>query len=284
MDEQILERIEYTSLFVGVLVATIVVAFLVNRFFKRLIKRATTEVNNDPTNYQFLRHVVVALIYIVGFSVAIYMVPGLRALASSLLAGAGILAVAVGFASQHALSNIISGLFIIVFKPFRINDRVTLRTMTGIIEDITLRHTVIRNFENKRIIIPNALISDEIIINSDFEDDRICNWIDIGISYGSDIEKARAIMREQILNHPLLIDNRTEAQIEANEVLARVRVISLGESSVNLRGWAWTKNAADGFILSCDLFEQIKVKFDEAGVEIPFPHRTLVHKNHPDKQ
>jgi small conductance mechanosensitive channel len=284
MDEQILERIEYTSLFVGVLVATIVVAFLVNRFFKRLIKRATTEVNNDPTNYQFLRHVVVALIYIVGFSVAIYMVPGLRALASSLLAGAGILAVAVGFASQHALSNIISGLFIIVFKPFRINDRVTLRTMTGIIEDITLRHTVIRNFENKRIIIPNALISDEIIINSDFEDDRICNWIDIGISYSSDIEKARAIMREQILNHPLLIDNRTEAQIEANEVLARVRVISLGESSVNLRGWAWTKNAADGFILSCDLFEQIKVKFDEAGVEIPFPHRTLVHKNHPDKQ
>lgn len=284
MKDQILSSIEYISLFVGILVATIVVAFLVNRFFKRLIKRATTEMSNDPTNYQFLRHVVIALIYIVGFSVAIYMVPNLRALANSLLAGAGILAVAIGFASQHALSNIISGLFIVVFKPFRINDRVTLRTMTGIVEDITLRHTVIRDFENKRIIIPNALISDEIIINSDFGDDKICKWIDIGISYDSDIEKAKALMKAQILSHSLLIDHRTEKQIEEGEELAPVRVVSLGDSSVNLRGWAWAENSANGFRMSCDLFEQIKIKFDKEGIEIPFPHRTLVHKNSPNTQ
>jgi len=279
MKELILNSIEYVSIFVGILLITIVIAFLVNRFFKRLIRRSTDDMINDPTNYQFLRHAVTALIYIVGFSIAIYAMPNLRALASSLLAGAGILAVAIGFASQQALSNIISGVFIIVFKPFRVNDRVKLRDMVGIIEDITLRHTVIRDFENKRIIIPNSLISEEIIVNSDFGDDKICKWIEIGISYDSNIEKAKALIKEEILNHPLHIDTRSPKQVEEGEELAPVKVIGLGDSSINLRGWAWAKDSADAFKMGCDLYEKIKNRFDNEGIEIPFPHRTLVHKN-----
>jgi len=279
MNEKLLENIEYFSIFIGVLFATILVAFLVNRFFRRLIQRSTQEMQNDPTNYQFLRHAVNAIIYIVGSGVAIYSIPSLRALASSLLAGAGILAVAIGFASQHALSNIISGVFIVVFKPFRVNDRVKLRDMAGVIEDITLRHTVIRDFENKRIIIPNTLISGEIITNSDFGDDNICKWIDIGISYDSNIQKAKAIIKQEILDHPLHLDNRTAKQIEEGRELAPVKVILLADSSINLRGWAWATNSADAFSMGCDLYESIKMKFDEQGIEIPFPHRTIVHKN-----
>lgn len=279
MKEQILNSIEYIALFVGILLITILVAYLVNRFFKRLIRRSTEVMKNDPTNYLFLRHAITTLIYIVGFSIAIFMMPNLRALASSLLAGAGILAVAVSFASQHALSNIISGVFIIIFKPFRVTDRLKLRELTGVVEDITLRHTVIRDFENKRIIIPNSLISEEIIVNSNFEDDRICKWIDIGISYDSDIEKAKAIIKDEILNHPMHIDPRTQPQIDEGEELAPVKVIGLGDSSVNLRGWAWAKDAVDAFKMGCDLLESIKLRFDKVGIEIPFPHRTLVQKN-----
>jgi len=73
-----------------------------------------------------------------------------------MLAGAGILAVAVGFASQAALSNIISGVFVVIFKPFRVGDRLKINELTGVVEDITLRHTVIRDLENKRIIIPKC--------------------------------------------------------------------------------------------------------------------------------
>ena len=125
------------GIFLSIIIATVVCAFLINRFFLRLIRRSTHEMQNDPTNYQFLRHALNAIIYLVGFGIAIYTMPGLRALASSLLAGAGILAVAVGFASQHALSNIISGIFIVIFKPFRINDRLQVRQLSGIVEDIT---------------------------------------------------------------------------------------------------------------------------------------------------
>jgi len=193
------EKLIYFSTFIGIIAITIVIAYLVNRFFSRLIRRSTEDMKNDPTNYQFLRHFINALIYIVGFSIAIYSIPELRTLASSLLAGAGILAMSLGFASQHALSNIVSGVFIVIFKPFRVNDRVKIRELIGIVEDITLRHTVIRDFENKRIVIPNALISDEIIVNSDFANEQICKFIDIGISYDSDIDLAKKIMEEEVL-------------------------------------------------------------------------------------
>ncbi|MEO1435212.1 MAG: mechanosensitive ion channel family protein [Bacteroidota bacterium] len=199
-------------------------------------------------------------------------------MANSMLAGAGILAVAIGFASQHALANIIGGVFIVIFKPFRVNDRISLRDLSGIIEDITLRHTVIRNFENRRILVPNSLISGEILVNADFEDEKILKWLDIGISYDSDIDIARSIIRDEALKHPLLIDTRTPEQIEKGDLLAPVRVIALAESSITLRAFLWTKNSADAFAIGCDLMESIKKRFDQEGVEIPFPHRTIVQK------
>lgn len=272
------------GIFIGTIIATIIIAYIVRRFFDRLIRLSTEEMKNDPTNYQFLNHSVSALIYIVGFSIAIYSVPQLKTLAQSLLAGAGILAVAVGFASQHAMSNIVSGLFIVIFKPFRVNDRLNVKGLSGIVEDITLRHTIIRDFENKRILIPNAVISDEVIVNADFANESICKWIDIGISYDSDIDLAKKIIHDEAVNHPLHVDRRTAEQIEAGEPVVRVRVISLGEYAVNLRAWVWTKDSPDGFVLTCDLYESIKKRFDAEGIEIPFPYRTIVQKNFPPKE
>jgi len=259
-----------------VILMTIVIAAIVNRFFLRIIAKASSEMHSDPTNYKFLRRAVVAGIYIIGFGIAISMVPELRTLASSLLAGAGILAVSVGFASQQALSNIISGFFIILFKPFRVNDRLTINNLTGVVEDITLRHVVIRDLTNNRIVIPNATISQESIINSDIVEDKICKWIEIGISYDSNIKLARKIMKEEIMKHKFHIDPRTKKEKKDGVELAPVRVLELADSSVNLRAWAWANNAVEGFEMQCDLLESIKERFDAEGITIPFP-QTDIH-------
>ena len=279
MDETIILKVESLLIFCVIIAVTILISFLVNRFFKRQIKISTDELHTDPTNYRFLRHLVNVLIYIVGFSFAIYTMPQLRLIATSLLAGAGVLAVAVGFASQHALSNIISGVFIVIFKPFRIGDRLKIGEKFGVVEDISLRHTVIKDFENRRIIIPNSTISNEIIINSDFIDDIICKWIEIGISYDSDIDLAKSIMKDEILKHPFHIDARNDKQKEDGEDIVPVRVIQLADFSVNLRAWAWAKDSIEAFKMSCDLYESIKLRFDKEGIEIPFPYRTIVYKN-----
>ena len=265
--------------FFGILIGTFLVGFLFRKLFGAFIRRSAILMRNDPTNYQFLRHAITALIYLLGVGWALHMVPAFRAVSSSLLTGAGILAVAAGFASQHALSNIMSGIFIVIFKPFRVNDRLRIGTdINGVVEDISLRHTVIRDFENRRVIIPNTVISNEVIVNSDFGDDKICRFIVIGISYESDVDLAREILREEIEKHPLLIDNRTEEDLEAGLPKVMIRVIELGAYSVNLRAWAWVTNQADGFVLSCDVLESVLKRYREAGIEIPYPHHTIVQK------
>ena len=266
-------------IFISIVLATLIIGMLANKALSKIVNKSTREMTTDPTNHKFLKHVILASIYLIGFSIAVYALPSLRALAGSLLAGAGILAVAVGFAAQHALGNVVSGIFIVIFKPFRINDRLALQSHQGIVEDITLRHTVIRNFENRRIIIPNSVISNEIIVNADFGDDRIVRWVDMNISYDSDIDIAKNIIREEVMTHPMHIDPRTPAELEAGAPEVAVRVVAVIDSAVSLRAWAWAKDAPSAFEMGCDLLESIKKRIDETeGVDIPYPHRTVYLK------
>jgi small-conductance mechanosensitive channel len=277
--QEILDLLLKFGIPLGILILTFLFAYIFKRLYFNHIKNRTNYLKNDPTNYNFLGHFLTAMIYIVGISFAIISVPQLKTLATSLLAGAGILAVAVGFASQQALSNIISGIFIVIFKPYRVNDRIIIRDiMSGVVEDITLRHTVIRNFENRRIVIPNSVISNEALINADLLDEKICRFLEIGISYDSDIDLARKIIIEEVTSHKDYFDNRTEEEKINNAPPVLVNVISLGDSSVNFRAWVWGENSATSFLMNCDLLESIKKRFDKEGVEIPFPHRTIVEK------
>jgi len=188
--------------------------------------------------------------------------------------------VVIGFASQAALSNIVSGIFIVIFKPYRINDIVTVRdNLSGVVEDISLRHTVIRNYENRRIVIPNSVISNEVVINANYEDDKVVRWIDFGISYSADIDLARKVVQEIVEGHANFMDNRTEEEKAIGDPKVRVRVIRLGEYSVDMRAWAWAESAPKAFALGSDCLEQIKKRFDKEGIEIPFPYRNLIMKN-----
>ncbi len=277
-------KLHFTSIYQPLLIilGTIIVAGIFQSVFRRIIKRKSHDLNNDPTNYKFLKHTLTALIYIVGFSWAVYTIPTLRVMATSMLAGAGILAVVIGFASQQALANVIAGVFIVIFKPFRINDRVQIKDnfYSGVVEDITLRHTVIRNFENRRIVIPNSLMSSEIIVNSDFGEDLICKFVDVGIAYESDVVLAKQILADEVMNHPNWLDRRTEDEKKEGLPPVTVRVIALAESSVNLRAWAWAGDTAAAFEMQCDVLERVKIRFPQEGISIPFPQRTI-HFNTP---
>jgi len=147
-----------------------------------------------------------------------------------------------------------------------------------VVEDITLRHTVLRTFENRRIIIPNSIISNEILENSNIVDEKVLKFFEIGISYDADLEKAMAIIKAEAMNHPDFMDNRSEEQIKNNDEPIKVRLISFGDFSLNLRAYIWVKDPSTAFNLGCDLNKSVKKRFDEEGIEIPFPYRTLVFK------
>lgn len=265
-------------------VASLVLVIL-RKIATKLINSNADKIKVDPTNFSFLKNSLSFIIYFIALIVIFRHIPSLRSFGSALFAGAGIIAAIIGFASQKAFSNIITGIFILIFKPYRVGDVIEISNgRIGTVEEITLRHTVIKDFKNERIIVPNTVISDDIIINSSITDSKIQCRIEVGISYDSDIGLAMQIMREECEKHPLLIDNRTHEDLANDVPLVRVAVIALADFSVNLRASAWTESFSDAFQMRTDLLKIIKERFDREGVEIPFPYRTIVYKKDMEKK
>ncbi len=271
-------------LYMGIVaILTIILASSANIWFRKKVENKISA-GEDSTVFRFLRYIVVVLLYIIGIMFVLMAFPAFKGIAQTALGGAGVLALIVGVASQEALANLVGGVFIISFKPFRIGDVIRLSDdMTGTVVDITLRHTVLRNFGNKMIVIPNAIINKEKLINYNLRDLKICERIEIGISYDSDIDLAKRIMREEAEKHPLIFDNRSTTDILDGKPIVRVALISLNESSVTIRAWVWARNYSNSFDMKCDLLESIKKRFDAEGIEIPFPYRTVVFKDQKEK-
>ncbi|MBS3991710.1 MAG: mechanosensitive ion channel family protein [Erysipelothrix sp.] len=264
------------STFVTLVLMSIVIK-LKNRYFRR----QTLNKKIDPTMARFLTRLISTLIYSFSIFVIISQIKPLSQISVSLLAGSGVAVLVIGFAAQEAFSNIIAGIFLSLFRPFSVDELINIPSINvmGRIEDITLRHTVIRTFENNRVIVPNNVINSSVIENRDIIDNKICNFFIVGISYDSDIDVAKRIMIEEATNHPHLIDTRSVTDIENNVPLVNVVVSNLNTSSVDLRMAIWAKNATESFKMMADLRESIKKQFDRNMIDIAFPHQTVIIKN-----
>lgn len=274
------------TLYVGLVsVVTIVLASSLNVWFVQSIESKIRH-KEDPTSYKFLRYIAVFTIYIIGVLFGLLAFPSLKVISQTALGGAGVLALIAGVSSQEALSNLVGGVFIIAFKPFRIGHTIQIgETMVGKVTDITLRHTVLTNFSNKMIVIPNAMINKEKLINYDLIDRKICERIEIGISYDSNVQLAKKIIQEVCEKHKFVIDNRNATEKKQQAPIVRVSLISLNESSVSLRAWVWAKNSDTAFDLRCDVLESIKLRFESEGIQLPFPSRSVyLHNEDSDEQ
>jgi small conductance mechanosensitive channel len=158
---------ESLIIFGVILVATILAASFTSRYLKKLLLRKTKNEHIDITSFLFMKHVIVATIYLVGIGWGFLHLPISKHFAHTLLAGAGASTLIVGFASQQVLSNMVSGIFIIINKPCRIDDHIEIQGQIGKVIEITLHDTIIENDKKEKIIIPNSLISNSIIKNTD---------------------------------------------------------------------------------------------------------------------
>ena len=246
------------------------------RFFASLQKRNRI----DEMTRRFSFRLISVFIYTFAiFGVVTQIVP-LKSTALSLLAGSGIAVIFIGFAAQEAFSNIIAGFFISFYRPFSVGDLVNLpgQNITGRVEDINLRHTILRTFENNRIIIPNATMNKSVLENKDAIERKVCSYLILSISYDSDVDKAKAIIVEEALAHSKLIDVRSDEDIENRVPQVNPILYSLNNSSVDLRVGLWTKDAADGYTMLGDLRDSIKKRFDKEGIEIPYPYQNVIIK------
>jgi small-conductance mechanosensitive channel len=270
-------RWEQVAFALIVLAVAFVISLIIKFLMGRFIRVASFKLRADPTKYKFLKNAVDFLVYLIASIVIFKSIPSLNAFGNGLLASAGVLAAIVGLASQSAFSNIVSGIFLVIFRPFSVGDRVRVGQLyTGDVEDITLRHTVIRDFENKRIVIPNNVINNETIVNATLPEENLCMFVEFGISFTSAIDNAMHIMQDEALKHELHVDNRTAEEKRKGEPIVVVRLINFTDSAMVLRAYVWATDPNNGFTMKCDLLKSIKERFDREGVEIAYPHRVLL--------
>jgi small-conductance mechanosensitive channel len=195
--------------------------------------------------------VIMAALREVGFSLGV------------LLGAAGILSVAIGFASQTSASNVVSGLFLVAERPFEIGDVIRIGGTTGEVLSIDLLSVKLRTFDNLFVRVPNeTLIKSEITNVSRFPIRRLD--IVLGIAYKEDLGKAQELLTSVADAYELCLDEPRPLMIFQG----------FGESSLDLQFSVWA--ARENFLkVRNELPERIKSAFDAAGVEIPFPHRTL---------
>jgi small conductance mechanosensitive channel len=266
------------------IITVLVIMFIVSRILRfvvgRFIRGAAKKLKVDPTRYNFFKNAVDFILLFIATVVIFRSIPSLRNVGTTLLTGAGVLAAIVGFASQAAFSNIVSGFFLVIFKPFSVGDRIKIGQLyTGDVEDINLRHTTIKDFENRRVIIPNAVISNETIINSTIIDEKTCMFVELAVALDTHLDTAIAIIQEEAIKHRYYIDNRTETEKERGEHSVMVRVMTFLDSGIQLRAYVWANNPTDGFDIKCDLNKSIKERFDAAGIRLANLHHLLVMKS-----
>ncbi len=229
----------------------------------RLAARGTARLAGE----RLARHERALLERAVRYSIlAVFAIMVLRELGfqlSVLLGAAGIVSVAVGFASQTSASNLISGLFLVGEKPFAIGDTIRVGDTTGEVLSVDLLSVKLRTFDNLFVRIPNEqLIRSQVTTLTRFPIRRLD--LQIGVAYKEDLPRLREILLGVADRNPLCLDEPKPLYIFQG----------FGESSLNIQFSVWARR--ERFLdLRNTIHEEIKAAFDEAGVEIPFPHRSL---------
>jgi small-conductance mechanosensitive channel len=177
----------------------------------------------------------------------------------------GLLSVGIGFGLQNVTANFVAGLVLLFERPIRIGDRVTVGDVEGDVEEISIRATKIRTLNNITIIVPNSEFTSSNIINWSYGDPRIRLDIDVGVSYGSDLELVLKSLKEVALENPKVL----------NDPVPDVLFRGFGDSSWNMRLRLWIDNPQGHHLIRSDINGAIVRKFREKGIEIPFPQRDL---------
>lgn len=241
---------------------TLLLALIVWVIGKRLIRlviriadRSFERLGIDISVKKFLNSLMKTLLY----ALLVFMIADIVGFPqSSIIALLGSGGLAIGLAMQGSLSNFAGGVLLLILRPFQVGDYVVTPSGEGTVRAVGIFYTSLATPDNRTVVIPNGTLSNEPITNVTSQEKRRID-IPVGISYGADIKAAKEIMTRLMLDHPNVL----------KEEEMQVYVDNLADSSVTMGMRCWAKTG-DYWTTKWDLTEEIKLKFDAAGIEIPF--------------
>jgi small conductance mechanosensitive channel len=243
-----------------------IIIIFVSRILSRWVKRGTETALRYATtplstlSQRMLVSGAASSVYIIGILIALSQI-GFSL--GPVLTGLGIAGFVVGFALQDTLSNFASGMMILFYRPFDVGDVIDSDGIFGTVSEMSLVNTTILTFDNQTLIVPNSQIWGNVIKNLTAQTQRRVDLV-FGIGYGEDIVKAEGVLKQILDDHEKILDDPKPL----------IKVHELGDSSVNFAVRPWVRTD-DYWEVYWDITRSVKLKFDEAGISIPFPQRDV---------
>jgi small-conductance mechanosensitive channel len=241
----------------------VLAAWIISRAVKLAIHRyldRAEKAGADATGIRFLSKLASVGIYLAAFACYAHIVPKLQILGKSLLAGVGVVSVVVGLAAQSTLGNLIAGISLILYRPFKIGDRVQVSAPTGLetglIVSIDLGYTVLRTADQRLLVIPNSNMASQASINLSSLAPRTACGVSLYVATGSDVARARQVLLEVAKAHPKIAE---VGGCYVTRVTSKGVILTLAASCADA-------DAAPG--VKSDLLENAKKQFDAAGIHV----------------
>lgn len=242
----------------------LVFAWVLTRMMRLGVKRILARdsyIHIDRTRVLFLSQLGQISVYIITFFAYAHTIPALAGLGNLGLASVGALSVITGLAAQNTLSNLISGIALLIYRPFIVGDRLQVTAPTGfetaVVESLTLGYTLLRTDDNRRVVVPNSIMASQTTINLTRDDPRIVFSLSVTISHDADMDKARAIMME--------LGNQNAKALEV--IGCPVTHIDAVGVTLTLSTWCSESTAAGS--LRTELLEGVKRRFAAEGIRFP---------------
>jgi small conductance mechanosensitive channel len=267
MISQIQEMVALYGVKVLAAIAILVLGRWAAKLLRRLLKKAMERSGTDATIQGFVANIVYVAMLVF---VVIAALGQLGIQTTSFIAILGAAGLAIGLALQGSLSNFAAGFLMIIFRPFNVGDFIEGAGVAGTVEQIQIFNTILRTGDNKVIIVPNAKLGEDNIVNYSTKETRRVDLV-VGVGYEDDLAKVKSVLSDIIAK-----EDRVLADPEP-----LVAVSELADSSVNLVVRVWVKSS-DYWAVTFAMNETIKLRFDQEGISIPYPQQDVhmfEHKN-----
>ncbi|WP_417227920.1 mechanosensitive ion channel family protein [Amphritea sp.] len=245
--------------------AIFIIGRMVSKFLVNLLGKVLRKGKMEDILVNFISAIANILLLLV---VVVASLDQLGVDTTSMIALVGAAGLAVGLALQGSLQNFAAGVMLIVFRPFKEGDFIEAAGVAGVVEHISIFNTIMRTGDNKEVIVPNGNIYSGVITNYSARDTRRVDMV-FGIGYGDDLKKAKALLEEIVTSDERVLQDPAPV----------IAVSELADSSVNFVVRPWVKSA-DFWAVKFDTTENVKLRFDQEGISIPFPQMDVHQYKH----
>lgn len=251
-----------------------IVLFLIAKLIVSLINKGinkTIEINKaQETSLRFLANIIKVAIYGICLFIMLGDITPLKGIGTAVLGATSIISVVVGLAAQESLGNFLAGFFLAMNHPFKVGDiiRIVDRDITGIVKEITFRHTIIMTFDDTKMIIPNSVMNTAIIEDKEYGQGKVTKWLTIDVAYGSDVELASKLILESAALVSEIMDTRNKKEKEEGAPLFNVSVTDFTKNGITLLFPVKVKKLADQTAAISKIRKEILKKFKKHNIKI----------------